>query len=171
MLTRALKPYTEENFMALVETIRGADIALCNLETSVRDDHEGIPGPGGGGGTPMSTPPLLLDDLKWMGIDAVSYANNHIRRRVEELQGKLLSEGPEKLFRYNENEPLRLVHNTTEDTNVNGAECCGRLYGARIGKSPENTPELSMKLMKRLHIGDRVRTNGLQASQSRDNCA
>jgi poly-gamma-glutamate capsule biosynthesis protein CapA/YwtB (metallophosphatase superfamily) len=78
MLTRALKPYAEEDFIALVEVVRSADIAICNLETSVRDDHEGIPGPGGGGGTPMTTPPVLLDDLKWIGIDAVSYANNHV---------------------------------------------------------------------------------------------
>ena len=78
MLTRALKPFNEENFLALAELIRGADIALCNLETSVRDDREGIPGQGGGGGTPMTTIPGLLDDLKWIGIDGVSYANNHV---------------------------------------------------------------------------------------------
>jgi poly-gamma-glutamate synthesis protein (capsule biosynthesis protein) len=28
-------------------------------------------------GTPMSTPPALLDDLKWMGLGLVSCANNH----------------------------------------------------------------------------------------------
>ena len=78
MLTRALKPFTEENFLALVELVRSADIAICNLETSVRDDHEGFPGQGGGGGTPMTTASVLLDDLKWIGIDAVSYANNHV---------------------------------------------------------------------------------------------
>jgi hypothetical protein len=68
MLTRGLKPFTEENFTALVELVRGADIAICNLETSVRDDHEGFPGQGGGGGTPMTTAPILLDDLKWIGM-------------------------------------------------------------------------------------------------------
>jgi poly-gamma-glutamate synthesis protein (capsule biosynthesis protein) len=78
MPTRALKPYTEENFQALVDLIRSADIAICNLETSVREDDQGTPGLGGGGGTPMSTSPVLLDDLKWMGIDLVSYANNHV---------------------------------------------------------------------------------------------
>ena len=30
MLTRGLKPFTEENFLALVELVRGADIAICN---------------------------------------------------------------------------------------------------------------------------------------------
>ena len=78
MLTRGLKPYTEDSFTALVELVRSADIAICNLETAVREDGEGFPGPGGSGGTPMTTHPMLLDDLKWMGIDVVSYANNHV---------------------------------------------------------------------------------------------
>lgn len=78
MLTRGLKPFVEDDYLALVQLLRGADIALCNLETSVRMGDEGFSGVGGGGGTPMDTPPRLLEDLKWMGMGAVSYANNHV---------------------------------------------------------------------------------------------
>jgi hypothetical protein len=43
-------------------------------------------------------------------------ANNaNVRRGVEEFQRQPLSEEPEKpQFHYDENEPLRLIHNTTE---------------------------------------------------------
>ncbi len=75
MLSRALQPYKEERYLALVELLRKADVSFANLETTVRDSHEGVPN--FTQGTPMSTPPALLADLKWMGIDMVSIANNH----------------------------------------------------------------------------------------------
>ena len=75
MLSRALRPYAEKDYLALVQLLRNADVSFANLETTVRESNEGIPN--FTQGTPMSTPPALLDDLKWMGIDIVSIANNH----------------------------------------------------------------------------------------------
>ncbi|MDX3904464.1 MAG: CapA family protein [Pigmentiphaga sp.] len=75
MLSRALRPYAEQEYLALVELLRGADASFGNLETTVRHAHEGVPN--FTQGTPMSTPPALLEDLKWMGVDIVSVANNH----------------------------------------------------------------------------------------------
>lgn len=75
MLSRALQPYGESDYLALAELLRSADVTFANLETTVRESDEGTPN--FTQGTPMSTSPLLLNDLKWMGIDIVSVANNH----------------------------------------------------------------------------------------------
>ncbi|MBI3371181.1 MAG: CapA family protein [Betaproteobacteria bacterium] len=75
MPSRRLSPFNEDDYLALVEMVRGADVAFANLETTVRERHEGAPN--FTQGTPMTTPPRLLDDLKWMGFDIVSCANNH----------------------------------------------------------------------------------------------
>src|SRR5262249_7946150 len=75
MPSRGLTPFDEPDYRALVELIRGADVAFANLETTVRTRDEGAPG--WTQGTPMTTPPALLDDLKWMGFGLLSNANNH----------------------------------------------------------------------------------------------
>ncbi len=75
MPTRHLTPFTEDGYLALVELLRGADCAYTNLETTVRRDHEGLHDLSQG--TLMSTPPELLEDLKWLGVNLVSCANNH----------------------------------------------------------------------------------------------
>ena len=75
MLTRRLTPFKEERFLALREILRGADAAFANLEGTVHIWDEGTPGITQG--TFMTTEPKLLDDLKWLGINLVSCANNH----------------------------------------------------------------------------------------------
>ncbi|MBN9429286.1 MAG: CapA family protein [Burkholderiales bacterium] len=75
MLSRRLSPFVEPEYLDLVQLVRGADVAFANLETVVREAHEGHPN--FTVGTPMSTEPQLLDELKWMGFDIVSVANNH----------------------------------------------------------------------------------------------
>lgn len=75
MLTRRLTPFQEERFLALREILRGADAAFVNLEGTVHDWDEGTPGITQG--TFMTTAPKLLDDLRWLGINLVSCANNH----------------------------------------------------------------------------------------------
>ena len=75
MPARALKDFNEPAYRALVELCRGADASFANLETTVREHHEGAAIQTQG--TPMSTPPALLDDLKWMGFKLLSCANNH----------------------------------------------------------------------------------------------
>jgi poly-gamma-glutamate capsule biosynthesis protein CapA/YwtB (metallophosphatase superfamily) len=75
MLTRRLTPFKEERFLALREVLRANDAAFANLEGTVHTWEEGTPGITQG--TFMTTEPKLLDDLKWLGINMVSCANNH----------------------------------------------------------------------------------------------
>ncbi|HEY3643632.1 MAG TPA: CapA family protein, partial [Xanthobacteraceae bacterium] len=75
LLTRRLAVYDEPAFLALAQLFRGCDAGFVNLETVVRRWHEGAPGITRG--TYMTTPPELLDDLKWFGINMVGCANNH----------------------------------------------------------------------------------------------
>jgi poly-gamma-glutamate synthesis protein (capsule biosynthesis protein) len=75
MLTRRLAVYDEPAFLALARVFRDCDAGLVNLETVVRRWDEGAPGITRG--TYMTTPPELLDDLKWFGVNMVGCANNH----------------------------------------------------------------------------------------------
>jgi poly-gamma-glutamate capsule biosynthesis protein CapA/YwtB (metallophosphatase superfamily) len=75
MPTRRLSVYDEPEYAALVSEFRDADAGFVNLETVVRHEDEGTPGIGKG--TPMTTPPALLADLQWFGINLVGCANNH----------------------------------------------------------------------------------------------
>jgi poly-gamma-glutamate synthesis protein (capsule biosynthesis protein) len=75
MLSRSLRPFQEPHYLELLKALREADVTFANLETTVRHADEGLAN--FTQGTPMSTPPALLEDLKWMGIDVVSVANNH----------------------------------------------------------------------------------------------
>jgi poly-gamma-glutamate synthesis protein (capsule biosynthesis protein) len=75
MLTRKLTVFRESRFEALAQILRGADAAFANLEGTVHTWDEGTPGITQG--TFMTTDPKLLEDLKWLGINLVSCANNH----------------------------------------------------------------------------------------------
>ena len=75
MLTRRLSIFAEPEFLALRELLRGSDAAFVNLESVVRRQDEGTPSVTRG--TYMTTPPELLADLSWFGVNMVSTANNH----------------------------------------------------------------------------------------------
>lgn len=75
MLSRRLTPFQEPAYLALKQLLRGADASFANLETVVRHPHEGHPS--FSLGTPMTTAPELLADLKWLGLNLLSIANNH----------------------------------------------------------------------------------------------
>ncbi|HEY7559075.1 MAG TPA: CapA family protein [Candidatus Binatia bacterium] len=75
MLTRKLTPFREKRFLALREVLSGCDAAFANLEGTVHNWDEGTPGITQG--TFMTTEPSLLEDLKWLGINMISCANNH----------------------------------------------------------------------------------------------
>lgn len=75
MPTRRLSVFHEERYLKFREILTSADAAFANLETSVHEylqGHHGI-----SGGTYMTTEPHLLEDLKWLGVNFVSCANNH----------------------------------------------------------------------------------------------
>jgi poly-gamma-glutamate capsule biosynthesis protein CapA/YwtB (metallophosphatase superfamily) len=76
MLTRRVSRNRDTEFLRLVDVLRAADVTFANLETCVRWWDEGSPSITTG--TPMTTTPDLLDELKWLGIDMVSCANNHV---------------------------------------------------------------------------------------------
>src|SRR5439155_1755588 len=44
MPSRRLTPFVEPDYLALVELLRSADIAFVNLETTMRNRDEGVPG-------------------------------------------------------------------------------------------------------------------------------
>jgi poly-gamma-glutamate synthesis protein (capsule biosynthesis protein) len=75
MLTRKVSMAREPRFLALRDLLNNADASFANLEGSVRYWDEGTPGITVG--TYMTTPPDLLDEVKWLGIRIVSCANNH----------------------------------------------------------------------------------------------
>jgi poly-gamma-glutamate capsule biosynthesis protein CapA/YwtB (metallophosphatase superfamily) len=75
MPTRRLSVFQEEGYLELRAVVSDADAAFANLETSVHrylEGHQNI-----SGGTYMTTEPHLLEDLKWLGVNMVSTANNH----------------------------------------------------------------------------------------------
>ncbi len=75
MLTRRISMAREPRFLALRDLLNKSDASFANLEGSVRNWDEGTPGITVG--TYMTTPPELLEDVKWLGIKIVSCANNH----------------------------------------------------------------------------------------------
>src|ERR1043166_6877101 len=75
MLTRKLTPFKEDKFLELREILNSVDAAFANLEGTVHTWDEGTPGITQG--TFMTTHPALLEDLKWLGVNLVSCANNH----------------------------------------------------------------------------------------------
>ena len=83
MPSRHLTPFIEPDYLAAIELIRAGDVAFTNLETVVRLRDEGTPA--FTRGTPMTTAPVLLDDLKWMGFNLMSTANNHMARDLPTL--------------------------------------------------------------------------------------
>lgn len=76
-ITMRLSIYTEPRFLELVELIRGADVAFTNLEVLLHDYEENVYPAAECGGTYTRADPALIEDLKWMGFDMVSTANNH----------------------------------------------------------------------------------------------
>ncbi len=75
MLSRRLSVFREQNFLSLVKLLKEADVTFANLESGVHEYREGSPTLMRG--TYMVTEPHLLEDLKWMGVNLVSCANNH----------------------------------------------------------------------------------------------
>ena len=77
LVSRRLTPYREPRYLAMVETLRNADVSITNSETLFHR-FEGAPTwDAGPGGTYVATEPSIIEDLKWMGFDMVAAANNH----------------------------------------------------------------------------------------------
>ena len=77
MPTRRISVHGEPEFLAVAELLRGADVSIANSET-LYHQFEGYPVADSGlYGTYVTTHPDVIDDLRWLGLDMVSTANNH----------------------------------------------------------------------------------------------
>ena len=74
MITRRIRPFKEEAFTKLTDVLRSADVSVVNLEMLFHDYESSWQW---WSGTYTRSDPRNLDELKWMGIDAVTTANNH----------------------------------------------------------------------------------------------
>ena len=67
-------------FAKLIELLKAADLSFTNMECAIQDGED-WPAFGSGmgwAGTVMGAPPSMIDELKFMGIQAVFAANNHV---------------------------------------------------------------------------------------------
>ena len=75
MITRPWSHVRDADFLGLIEEIRGADVAIANLETVIHE-FKGHP-QANSGGMYMASPPQIAAELKWAGFDMLAHANNH----------------------------------------------------------------------------------------------
>jgi len=74
MISRRMRAFRELHFLQLVEIIRSADVSIANLEFLFHDYESSWQWTRG---TYTRSDPKNLNELKWMGFDAVLTANNH----------------------------------------------------------------------------------------------
>jgi len=70
-----LSTFKENGFIKILEVIRSADVRFTNLEVLI-NDFKGFPAVQSGG-TYAGNYSYIADELKWMGFNIVSRANNH----------------------------------------------------------------------------------------------
>ena len=75
IITRHVSSRTDRPFLDMVDLIRSADSAFTNLEM-VTPKEPWVPF-SEHGGAHLGAPPFILDELKWMGFNLYSAANNH----------------------------------------------------------------------------------------------
>src|SRR2546427_462712 len=74
MISRRMRAFRELRFLKLVDIIRNADVSIANLEFLFHDYESSWQWTRG---TYTRSDPKNLNELKWMGFDAVLTANNH----------------------------------------------------------------------------------------------
>jgi poly-gamma-glutamate synthesis protein (capsule biosynthesis protein) len=72
--------YRNPAFLEVVDLLRATDVTLANLECAVPDpdDPPAFVAGGGASATHMIGTPAMLEDLKFVGVDGVCAANNHV---------------------------------------------------------------------------------------------
>src|ERR1700761_2068546 len=77
MPARRINVHDEPGFLAVAALLRGADVSIANSET-LYHQFEGFPiADAGPYGTYVTSHPDIIGDLRWLGFDMVSTANNH----------------------------------------------------------------------------------------------
>ncbi len=77
IITRALMPYDEPEFLKLRDLIGGSTVGFGNMEMLLHEYGPDIIPSAQSGGTYMAGHPDLARDLAWMGLDMLGLANNH----------------------------------------------------------------------------------------------
>jgi len=77
MVTRPFTKYSEDRFSQVRELFHGADVTYAHLEMNLGDHRELHPARGDWYGSYMLADGHLANDLKWLGVDVMSAANNH----------------------------------------------------------------------------------------------
>lgn len=75
IITRRISRQQGQDFAELVDLIRGADAAFTNLEI-MTPRRPWVPS-SEYGGMHLAAPPLVLDELRWLGFNLFNVANNH----------------------------------------------------------------------------------------------
>jgi len=75
LITRPWSQVDDAAFLGLIDTIRGADVAVVNLETVIHEFKGHAQADCGG--AYMASPPQIAAELKWAGFDMLAHANNH----------------------------------------------------------------------------------------------
>src|ERR1043166_3402735 len=79
-IAQPLRRIDNPRFLQTVDFLRQADVTLTNLECSLPDPETppAFVAGSGWGATYMVGRPGMLDDLRFLGVDGVCAANNHV---------------------------------------------------------------------------------------------
>ncbi len=77
IITRAMSPFSEPEFLEMRRIIREATVGFVNLEVLFHEYGPDIIPAEASGGTYMAAAPEIAHELAWFGFDMVSRANNH----------------------------------------------------------------------------------------------
>lgn len=77
MVTRPFSKHQEAEFLGVQQLFNEADATYAHLEMNLGDHRELHPGRGDWYGSYMLAEAALAPDLKWLGVDVMSTANNH----------------------------------------------------------------------------------------------
>lgn len=88
LITMRQSVYSEPRYKEMLEIVRNADLAFTNFEMLVHDYQDNCYPTSQSGGTYTRAPPYVIEEIKWMGFDIVSTANNH---SLDYMYGGLIS--------------------------------------------------------------------------------
>ncbi|GAB3161904.1 CapA family protein [Myceligenerans halotolerans] len=77
MVTRPFSMHSEDEFVGVRDLFAGSDVTYAHLEMNFGDHRELHPGRGDWFGSYMLAGPDLPAELRWLGVDVMSTANNH----------------------------------------------------------------------------------------------
>src|SRR3954447_22971006 len=77
IVTRRISERRDPDFLAAVELLRSADVAWGNCELVLADSRQVYPAPKRVDPHAIA-PPWAADEMKWLGLDFMGTANNHI---------------------------------------------------------------------------------------------